>query len=401
MTQPLRIQRRRGRSHPMRTRRVGAAFRPGTSHAKREPFPGMNFEIGHVRADNVRSGTLSACIHGLLLLLLIAMTYLFPTIREEILPVQIVKEEAPPPPPPPPKEPEPEAKKPDEPAPAPAPKALAERKSLDFKPQAQAVAPQIINPTVIQQAAPSIAAQKIQMNEVAAVVAPKDNAHATVVAERATAIDSVATAQVAKVDLGAAAAPALRGQTNAPQPTGASAGPKQVVAQGNTTGTGSAVTLGNGSSVREGIASGRDVLGTPDGAPLANVNTKVGQGFMRGEGGNGTGGNGGAVSLDDCLKRPEVNAYIKQVEQRMYQRWNLPADAPSGQKVLLRFKLDSSGSVMTSELERASDATVGATALEALRSAAPFAGMSDQVRCLARRDFIGTFTVPSATSSVN
>jgi len=198
----------------------------------------------------------------------------------------------------------------------------------------------------------------------------------------------------------AAAAPALRGQTNAALPVGASAGPKQVVAQGNTTGTGSAVTLGNGSSVREGITSGRDVLGSPDGGPLANVNTRVGQGMMHGEGGNGTGGEGG-VSLDDCLKRPEVTSYLEQVRSRMYQRWNLPADAPSGQKVLLRFKLDASGSVMTSELEMASDAGIGATALEALRSAAPFAAMSDRVRCLARQGLKGTFSVPSATSSVN
>jgi hypothetical protein len=360
----------------------------------------MNFEIGNVRAENARSTALSTCLHALLLLLLFGIAYMFPTIREEILPVQIVKEEAPAPPPPKEPEPEPEAKKPEEPAPAPAPKALAERKSLDFKPQAQAVAPQIINPTVIQQAAPSVAAQKIQMNEVAPVVAPKDIAHATVVAERATAIASTATAQVAKIDLGAAAAPALRGQTDAALPTGASAGPKQVVAQGNTTGTASAVTLGSGSSVREGINSGRDVLGVPDGAPLANVNTKVGQGFLRGEGGNGPGGEGG-VPLDDCLKRAEVNNYLEQVRQRMYQRWNLPADAPSGQKVLLRFKLDASGSVMSSELEMTSDAGIGATALEALRSAAPFAAMPERVRCLARQSLKGTFTVPTATSSVN
>ena len=399
MTQPLKIHRRRGRGHPLRTRRIGAAFRAGTPAGKREPFPGMNFEIERDRAEAVRSGGISIGLHGLILLFLFLTPLLFPTIREEILPVQIIKEQAPPPPPPPKEEPPPEAKKPDEPAPAPAPKALAERKSLDFKPQAQAVAPSIINPTVIQQAAPSVAAQKIQMNEVAAVVAPKDIAHATVVAERATAIDSVATAQVAKIDMGAAAAPALRGQTNAALPTGASAGPKQVVAQGNTTGTGSAVNLGNGSSVREGITSGRDVLGSPDGAPLANVNTRVGQGFLRGEGGNGTGGEGG-VPLDDCLKRPEVTSYLEQVRERMYTRWNLPSDAPTGQKVLLRFKLDSSGSVMTSELEMSSNATIGATALDALRSAAPFAAMSDRVRCLARQSLKGTFTVPSA-SAVN
>src|SRR5882672_3121120 len=240
MTQPLRIQRRHAHS-PMRTRRIGAAFRAGTPAGRREPFPGMNLEVARTRGESFRSGTISAALHAALLLLMLVVAYLTPDIREEILPVQIIREQAPPPPPP--VEETVEAKPEPKPEPAPAPKALAERRSLDFAPQAQAVAPQIVNPTVIQQAAPSLAAQKIQMNEVAAVVAPKDIAHATVVAERAVAIDSVATAQVAKVDLGAASAPALRGQTNAALPTGASAGPRQVVASGNTVGTAAAVNL--------------------------------------------------------------------------------------------------------------------------------------------------------------
>jgi TonB family protein len=380
----------------MRTRRVGAAFRAGTPAGRREPFPGMTLEVARDRAESVRSGTISAAIHALLLLFLLLTAYFTKVIPEEILPVQIIKEEAPKPPPPPPKE-EVEAKAEPKPEPAPAPKALAERRSLDFAPQAQAVAPQIVNPTVIQQAAPSIAAQKIQMNEVAAVVAPKDIAHATVVAERAVAINSVATAQVAKIDLGAAAAPALRGETNAALPTGASAGPKQVVDSGSTVGTGSAVNLGSGSSVREGIASNRDVLGSPEGAPLANVNTRVGQGFLRGDGGNGTGGDGGG-SFDDCVGRPEVQQYMKQVESRMYQRWSLPNDAPTGQKVLLNFTLDASGSVMSAGLKQASDPAIGQSAVEALRAAAPFAAMPDRVRCLARHALIGTFTVPSAVN---
>src|SRR5882672_9961104 len=238
MSQPLRIQRRHGRN-PMRTRRIGAAFRAGTPAARREAFPGINLDVEKTRGESVRSGTISAALHAALFLLLLFLAYMTPAIREEILPVQIIKEKAPPPP----VEEKVEAKPEPKPEPAPAPKALAERRSMEFAPQAQAVAPQIVNPTVIQQAAPSLAAQKIQMNEVAAVVAPKDIAHATVVAERAVAIDSVATAQVAKVDLGAASAPALRGQTNAALPTGASAGPRQVVASGNTVGTAAAVNL--------------------------------------------------------------------------------------------------------------------------------------------------------------
>ena len=157
------------------------------------------------------------------------------------------------------------------------------------------------------------------MNQVAAVVAPTNITQATVVAERVTAVNSVAVAQTAKVDMGTASAPALRGPANAALPAGPSVGPRQIVENGNTVGTGTAVDMGSGSSVREGIASNRDVLGSPDGAPLANVATRVGDGFMRGDGGNGSGSGGGDIS--DCLSRPEVMQYQEQVRQRMYARW--------------------------------------------------------------------------------
>jgi hypothetical protein len=372
---------------------MGAAFKAGAAATgRRQPFPGMNLEVARSRGETVRSTTISALLHGLILLLLFVVAAVTHVIPEEVLPVTLIKETPPPPPPPPPEEAKVEPSP--EPEPAPAPKALAERKSLDFKPQAQAIAPQVINPTVIQQAAPAVNAEALKLNTVAPINAPKDIAHATVVAERVTVSDSLAAAQTAKVDMGASAAPALKGPANATLPVGESSGPRQIVARGDTTGTGTVVNMANGSSVREGIASNRDVLGSPDGGPVADVNTRVGQGLMRGEGGNGTGGTG---NNSDCLERPEVKAYIEnQIRQRMYTRWALPQDAPVGSKVELRFQLDSSGSLMTSSLKSASNTALGQSAVEALRSSAPFMAMTDRVRCLARRELTGTFTVPSA-----
>ena len=391
MTQPLRIQRRHGRS-PLRTRRLGAAFKAGPPAAgRREPFPGMNLEVVRDRGETVRSTTLSAVIHGLALLLLLFLAYLTPAIREEVLPVTLIKET--PPPPPPPKEEEVKLEPKPEPEPAPAPKALAERRPMDFAPQAQAVAPQVINPTVIQQAAPAVNAEALKLNTVAPAVAPKDIAHVTAVAETVNVSQSLAAAQTAKVDLGASAAPALRGQAVAAAPIGISSGPRQIVANGNTSGTGTAVNMGNGSSVREGIASNRDVLGSPDGGPIADVNTRVGNGLMRGEGGTGTGGGGDG----DCLNRPEVQQYQEQLRQRMYSRWQAPNDAPVNSKVQLRFSLDPSGSVISAGLVSAGNEALGQSAVEALRSSSPFQAMPERVRCLARRSLIGTFTLPSAS----
>jgi hypothetical protein len=372
----------------MRTRRIGAAFRPGAAVAlRREPFPGIA-ESGPKRGEALRSGFLSALFHASLLLLLLLVAYVTPAIRDEVLPVQIIKEEPPPPPPPPQEEVKLEPKHEEA---APAPKALAERRSLDFAPQAQAVAQQIVNPSVVAQAAPTVAAQKLEMNQVAQVVAPKEISHATVVAERVNAVDSVAVAQVAKVDVGATAAPALRGPADSALPSGASAGPRQIVTRGDTTGTGTAVTLGNTSSVREGIGSNRDVLGSPQGAPLANVSTRVGQGMMHGEGGAGTALEGGGS--DDCLKRPEVTQYLADVRSRTYQRWVVGDDVHDGTRVQLRISLDPSGSLIRSEAVNAADTKLGQTAVDALRSAAPFAAMPPVVRCLSRASLLLTFTL--------
>ena len=305
-TNPLGI-RHRTRKTPLQSRKIGAAFRTGggAAAAAREPFPGMGLETEDSRAATVKSGAISAALHAALFGLLLWLAWMTPAIREEILPVQLIREE---PPKPIAKREEPKPEPIPEPVaePAPAPKALAERRSMDFAPQAQAVAPQIVNPTVVAQASPQQNAQKIEMNQVAAVIAPQNISQATVVAERVTAVNSVAVAQTAKVDLGAAA-PALRGPANAALPAGPSVGPTKIRDTGGTIGTGTAVDMGSGSSVREGIGSNRDVLGSPDGAPLANVATRVGDGFMRGDGGSGTGGG----DTSECTERPEVKEYLE------------------------------------------------------------------------------------------
>ncbi len=381
MSQALVIRRRPARATPMRTLRLGASLRAGG--AARQPFPGLELkDPPHARGRAV-SGTLAVLLHGGVIGLLLLLAWLNPVVKEEVLPVRIIKEEPPPPPP---------IEKPRE-EPAPAPRALAERRSLDFAPQAQAVAPQIVNPTVVASAAPAVAARKIDMSAVASVVAPKEISQATVVTERVSAVTSLATAQVSKVDLGSVSAPALRGPADANAPAGPSVGPRQITNVGSTMGTGpaTATNLGSGSSVREGIASNRDVLGSPTGARLANVNTRVGDSLMRGDGGNGPGGGGDG----DCFSRPEVVAYQEQIRTRMYARWVLPSDIPPSQEVRLQFMLDPAGSV-TSVKPLAGHAELAASAVDALRAAAPFPPMSDRVRCLARQQLTGIFRNPLA-----
>jgi TonB family protein len=381
MSQALTIHRRLPRRTPMRSLRLGGALRAARPGA--QAFPGIEIKEPPARArGKVLSGGVSLLLHAALISFLLVLAWLNPVVKELPIPVQLVKEEpAPPPPLPKPKE-----------EPAPAPRALAERRSLQFAPQAQAVRPQVVNPTVIAPAAPVVSAQKIDLSAVAQVVAPKDISHATVVAEHVSAVSSVASAQVSKVDLGSAAAPALRGPADASQPVGPSAGPRQVTDVGSTIGTGpaSATGLPGGSSVREGIASNRDVLGSPTGPRVASVNTRVGEGLLRGDGGNGPGGGGDS----DCDDRPEVRAYTDQIKTRMYARWILPTDVSPNQVVRLQFMIDPAGSVTSVRPVGGGDPQLAASAVEALRAAAPFPPMPDRVRCMARRQLVGTFRNP-------
>src|SRR5215472_12500411 len=146
MSQVLAIRRRRPRPTPMRSLRVGAALR-GAAPAARA-FPGIEIPEPSRGRRRVLSSGVSLVLHAGLISLLLFCAWMNPVVKEQPIPVQLVKEEpAPPPPLPKPKQ---EA--------APAPRAFEERRSLGSVPGAQALRPQVVNPTVITTAAPLVTA---------------------------------------------------------------------------------------------------------------------------------------------------------------------------------------------------------------------------------------------------
>jgi hypothetical protein len=409
MAASIRIRRREPRPSPMRALRVGAAARTGA--APRVSFPGFAFPRPEGRSRRWLAGLGALAVHAALLGALVLATWLAPPEeKEKPIPVALL-----PPPPPPPPRPEPRveraptpaptpAPRPDptpvarpKPAPAPAPKALAERRSVRFAPQAQAVQPQVVNPTVIAKAAPGVEAPRLDMKTVSSVTAPREIASKPLSVESVQAAPSPIAATPSKVDLGAAGAPALRGPIEPNAPVGASVGPRQVVASGATVGTGSA-TAGDGSSVREGRLSSRDVLGSPDGPRLANVNTRVGQSNLKGPGGTGTVLGGGDP---DCDRRPEVVAYMDTIKQRTLARWATAGKTPPGRvRAKLRFQVDVGGSASRVEMVSSDDPRIGSSVVDALRAASPFPPMNDRVRCLADSQLTATFTLETTSTSV-
>ncbi|RIL08225.1 MAG: hypothetical protein DCC71_00295 [Proteobacteria bacterium] len=397
------FRRREARPTPLRTLRLGAAARGAPTRR----FPGIELPEPEGRRRRTLAALVSGGLHVAVLLLCVAIAWVVPVEpEEEVIPIELVKEAPPPPPPPPapkvekiekvvekPPAPAPRPAPTPAPKPAAAPKALAERRSVNFAPSAQAVQPQVVNPSVIQQASPNVAAPTLDMKQLqSAVSAPREIRTSSVAVETVQAVTNVAAPSAPRqIDVGSVAAPAVRGPVNAAGgAVGASVGPKAIATGGNSVGAGTVVRSGDGSSVREGAVTGRDVLGSPDGERLASVDTRVGTGNLRGPGGDGTTLGG---DTPDCDSRPEVRAYQEQIRQRTLARWVAPPSMQKSARATLSWQLDVSGSATSVKLVNASNSAVGNSVVEALRAASPFPPMSDRVRCLANRRLTGTFSL--------
>jgi TonB family protein len=377
----FRIRRRPGKKRTRHVVRV-AFERPAGGNAAviASAYPGFSEPDPEGSRRRWVTGSLAALVHFGGLAVLIVLASLAPVIEEQLIPVQLLKDEPPP-----------------EVKPAAAPKALAERRPLPFNPQVQSIQPQIVNPAVIAEASPAIAADALQMDAVSAVTAPTQIASASsVVVERVSAVSSVARARAAAVDVANVGVPAVRGPTRVNAPVGPSVGPRQVTAAtvSPTVGTALQIGSGTGSSVAEGVISNRDVVGSPDGALVVSVDTAVGDGFLRGTEASGDGTS--VVSLSACMERAEVRTYLNGIKDRTLDRWVLPPGVASDKRVTLRFRLDSAGSASNVSVVRAEDNALGASAVDALRSASPFPPMPESVRCLTQVPIVGTFSNPVA-----
>jgi hypothetical protein len=354
-THELRIRRRSRRRSPLHARKLGDNLYARTGGAAAAgQFPGLDLETSTSRRRRFVTSAISIGLHGGLLAALFLAAWLAPEVVEEkLIELQRVQDEI--------------AKE----TPAPRPRVVAERSSAIFDPSAMAVAPQIVNPVVVQKAAPAVTAEKIDVESLSAVQAPQEIARAQpMVVEQARAYQSIAPVVTAPVQI-EGVAPAVRGPVEHVAPVGIQSGPRQV-ASADTAGIASASALGTGAR--------------------AEVHWAVGNSNLRGSGGDGTGP--GGVSEGDCMSRPEVQAYMARVKQRMYDRWALPADLPGNQSVELAFTLDPAGTSTRVEVVKTQDARLGQSAVEALRAASPFDQMSDRVRCLANSRLVGTFRNP-------
>jgi hypothetical protein len=374
MADEIAIHRRRARPSPMRTRRIGSVA-AATAGAVAD-FPGIAIPDPEGTRGRLVSGAISFLAHGAAVGAIVLAAWLAPEeMIEEIIEITRIEEEL--------------ASE----EPAPAPRVLAESLGR-YDPAPMALAPQIVSPAVIQRAAPVINAEQLQIDTLSPVQAPREVQRASRQVEMARTYQSVAQATVSPLAIDASA-PAIRGPVEHHAPSGIQAGPRQI-ARGSGVGIADPSALGSGSSVREGISSNRDVLGAKTGV-RAQVNWAVGDSNMRGSGGQGTGP--GGLSWDQCMSRPEVQAYMRHIKTRVLNRWVLPPEVAANREVTLRFVLDPAGTANRVGFVSADDKVLGASAVKAMRSASPFDQMSDRVRCLAGNPIMATFRNPTVATN--
>ncbi len=379
----IRGRRRAARSQRLTPMRTLEAYAAGPAQPARFEYPGIPDAEANQRGSWI-TGSLAALLHAGAVGLLLLLASLAPQLQEELrIPVQLLRDDQPPP----------AAEPTPEPEPAPAPRALAERRLPSFAPQFQSVAPQIVNPAVIASAAPALLARALELEAVGAVQAPAQLERHAVSVERVQQIQSIAAARASAVDVASAIAPAVRGPAVVDAPAGPSVGPRELPTSdaAPTLGSASFEIGGSGSSVREGAVTGRDVIGTPDGAPIANLETAVGDAYLRGPGGSGSGLTAASAEPNrSCLARPEVGSYLELVKQRTVKLWKLPIATPNS-SVVLSFQLDVAGSPSRIQVLRADDNALGVSAIDAMRAAAPFPPLPDPARCIADLPITGTF----------
>ena len=133
-----------------------------------------------------------------------------------------------------------------------------------------------------------------------------------------------------------------------------------------------------------GTGTGTGPYGVPGGS-------RTGSGIAGAGTGIGTGG-GSATGLRG-ISSADYNAYLSQLKKRVESVWKYPEGVNGVQKVAILFTLDRAGRLVQSEVLESTDARLNASAVEAMKRAAPFAPIPESLKDLANTPLRMQFTV--------
>ncbi len=315
------------------------------------------------------SGSLSFGIHAGLIGALALFAWLNPEVLETVIPVKIVREL-------------PGSNE------EPAPKTLVPRRAA----VAQNVAPRQVTKAV-RPAVTSVSAETLQMAQVDLQAAPTQLDRRAVTAQRVTVGQAVQRVQANVSNLAIASPVAIRpGAIRAP--VAAAVGPARV----DTSAPSAAAPAFNPTSApvvpqARSAASLSDAQFAADAPSGIGVATEVSDRFLSG---GGTGGSGKAVGVVRCDESAFVQRYYAMIRDRTITRWEVPDGTADRAKVVLRFRLDDSGSASDVAFVEAANPELGNSAVAALREASPFPPLNSNTRCISENELRAIFTVPEA-----
>jgi TonB family protein len=145
------------------------------------------------------------------------------------------------------------------------------------------------------------------------------------------------------------------------------------------------------------LKEGTQIPGALKGGGAANGPYGVPGGRASGTGlagaGTGTGTGGGSVTGLRGLSGGDYNQYLSQLKKRVESVWKFPDGVSGVQKVSILFTLDRAGRLIQSEVLDSTDARMNASAVEAMKRAAPFAPIPESLKDLANTPLRMQFTV--------
>ncbi len=134
----------------------------------------------------------------------------------------------------------------------------------------------------------------------------------------------------------------------------------------------------------KGSGSGTGPYGVPGGS-------RSGTGLTGG--GTGIGNGGGSATGLRGLSGADYNQYLSQLKKRVQSVWKYPDGVSGVQKVAILFTLDRAGRLVQSEVLESTDARMNASAVDAMKRAAPFPPIPDSLKDLANTPLRMQFTV--------
>ena len=95
-----------------------------------------------------------------------------------------------------------------------------------------------------------------------------------------------------------------------------------------------------------------------------------------------------------CLAKPEVRAYMEQVQREVLEGWRLPRGIAPGQKVAVAFQLREDGSLECLSTSPAGEERLRESIISAFQRAVPFAEVPRESVCLTELPVTATFSNP-------